>query len=217
MFIQQPNVAVEELHKQDFLSSVNESYEKDARLCYMHFKDCRIIEDRDLIEFTYENVYFENCLFIDCDFSNCSFTDVLFTACDLSTSKFNKCFFNRCHFSSVKAVGTDFSDSNIKHTRFIDVNFQYADLSYSTFNKVLIKDSGFVDAALTHCMNKALAVENANFQKANFFQTPLKGLNLTTCNIENIVTSNRGEELNGATVDTYQAAELAKLMGLIVE
>ncbi|MEG2204944.1 MAG: hypothetical protein RRY21_07270, partial [Oscillospiraceae bacterium] len=50
---------------------------------------------------------------------------------------------------------------------------------------------------------------------ASLFQTPLKGLDLTDCVLDGITVA--GSELRGATVTLFQAADLARLLGLIVK
>lgn len=50
-----------------------------------------------------------------------------------------------------------------------------------------------------------------------FFKTPLKEFNFTDCNIDGMTVSDNASELRGATVDLYQAAMFAKILGLKIE
>lgn len=52
--------------------------------------------------------------------------------------------------------------------------------------------------------------------RANLFGTALRGLDLRGCEIEGILISDEKKELAGVVVDLYQAAELARLMGLVI-
>ena len=73
----------------------------------------------------------------------------------------------------------------------------------------------FVEA-LTACRLKNTSVHEVRFDKANFYRTSLKGIDLTTCRISGIITSLEAGELKGAVVNMFQAVELAKRFGVIV-
>lgn len=60
-------------------------------------------------------------------------------------------------------------------------------------------------------------MEDCRFIATDFFRTPLKDLDFTTCTLEGISVSDGGSELQGAVVNLYQAAELARLLGVIVK
>ncbi|MEA1883559.1 MAG: pentapeptide repeat-containing protein, partial [Thermotogota bacterium] len=66
------------------------------------------------------------------------------------------------------------------------------------------------------CTLKNFLPNQTNFQGAEFLHTSLKGIDFTTCRIDGIRVSNKYQELTGMIVNTYQAAELSKLMGIIV-
>lgn len=50
--------------------------------------------------------------------------------------------------------------------------------------------------------------------RRGFFKTLLKGMDLSDCTIDNIMVSDQYTELAGVKVNLFQAAELAKLMGV---
>ena len=52
--------------------------------------------------------------------------------------------------------------------------------------------------------------------ETNLFQTPLAGVDLTTCTLQGLVLSESLTELRGAVLDRFQAAELARRFGVIV-
>ena len=60
-------------------------------------------------------------------------------------------------------------------------------------------------------------MESGQLRKCQFFKTMLKGMNFTTCSIQGLVLSDECRELKGAVVDLYQAAELAKYLGVVVK
>ena len=55
-----------------------------------------------------------------------------------------------------------------------------------------------------------------NFTSADFFKTPLKGVDFSNCNIDSIMVSDKYTELYGAKINMFQAVEIAKLLGVKV-
>ncbi len=51
----------------------------------------------------------------------------------------------------------------------------------------------------------------------SFFRTPLKGLDLSTCDIDGITVSETFSELRGLAVGAHQTVELIRLLGVRVE
>lgn len=50
----------------------------------------------------------------------------------------------------------------------------------------------------------------------SFFGTLLNGLDFTSSRMEGIVVSDTGKELRGAIVSVSQAADLARVLGLVI-
>lgn len=111
---------------------------------------------------------------------------------ELSGIRFAGCSFERCSFAAAAA----------QKSSFTDCRFHGCDLS---------------GASLTACRSEQLALDGCRILGASFFQTPLAGIDFTTCILEGITVSDDGHELRGAVVSPMQAAALAKLLGLIVK
>ena len=82
------------------------------------------------------------------------------------------------------------------------VQFLTCDLSGSDIVECILKDTAFEETRLTG---------------ASFFKTSLAGIDLTGCPLEGIRISEHYTELRGAIVDLFQAAELSKLLGIIIK
>lgn len=171
--------------------------------------DCSRVEGFDLIfdncvfnRVLFEKSYFKNCYFKNCDFSNCDFSN--------ST-------FSNCKFQNVKGVGTDFSDSAFKNIWMKECLFRYAVFTSSLLNDCHLEMGDMAEAYFDNCKVKKLTFDNINLMRANFYKTPLKGIDLRTCQIEGIILSTEAKELNGAVVEMLQAAELAKILGVIIK
>ena len=72
-------------------------------------------------------------------------------------------------------------------------------------------DAGFPEAKLKHINWQRLIL-----RQADFFRTPLKGIDLSACDIEGIQLSENAAELRGARVSAEQALQLARRLGVII-
>ena len=78
-------------------------------------------------------------------------------------------------------------------------------------------DTDLSHADFPSCKLKEFQLNGVRMIETNFFHTPLSGVDLTSCEISALTLSEENKELAGAIVDLYQAAELAKRMGLIIK
>lgn len=173
-----------------------------------------VLEDHDFLKASFHECVFENCRFTDSNFSKSEFVDVVFRFCDFSGCDFSKSYFNRCEFHSCKGTGGHFQHFFVRDVLFSDCNFQYANFTFSKWQNVLVCQTTFSESSLEECKLKNLVLDNADLKRVGFFNTPLKDIDFTTSDISGISAS--PYELNGAKVNTVQAAELAKLLGVIV-
>ncbi len=179
-------------------------------------KGCFLI-DEDISGIRFHNVMFENVRFNECNFYKCSFIDVVFVNCDLSNCNLKEGYFNRCEFINDKALGAKFGLSIFKDVSIKESNFEYADLNGASINVAELIESNLKNASLSECKLKNLVTDKTEFVQTNFFKTPLKGIDFTNSTITGMIVSDTGQELRGAKVDFYQAAELAKLFGVIIK
>lgn len=163
-----------------------------------------------------KSVEISGCSFHDCDFEKASFVDVLFRNCDFSGSRLTDCYFHRCAFLSVKGVGADFHESLFKEVRMEDSVFSYANFSGTSWESTVLNGCDLQESYLEECRLKKTELNRVKLNRANLFGTALRGLDLRSCEIEGILISDEKKELAGAVVDLYQAAELARLMGLVI-
>ena len=163
-----------------------------------------------------KSVELSGCSFHDCDFEKASFVDVLFRGCDFSGSRLTDCYFHRCAFLSVKGVGAGLHESLLRRGRLEECVCSYANFSGTSWESALLRDCDLQDSYLEESRLKKTALEQVKLNRANLFGTSLRGLDLRSCEIEGILVSDGKKELAGAVVDLYQAAELAKLMGLVI-
>ena len=101
-------------------------------------------------------------------------------------------------------------------TEMRNCNLRYANLGESQFDKWKVANCDLTDCFLNSCHLKEIVFRENRLVRTSFFKTPLRGLDFTSCDLEDVQVSEDGKELAGAKVDIYQAAEFAKLLGLKV-
>ena len=100
---------------------------------------------------------------------------------------------------------------------FADSQLRYAAFDRSKLQNVSISNSNLNDTSFAECQLKNLDLNETEFLQSNFFHTPLKRIDFTRCRLEGICVSGGLQELGGVIVTPFQAAELAKLLGVIVK
>lgn len=162
----------------------------------------------------FQNCVFENCRLSGYGFHGAYFADVLFRECDLSNADFSGSLFRRVRFESCKAVGADFTESVWEHTTVLDCSCGMANLAGAKLKHTTLEQSDFSGGGFQQCVFQSVSFHHCRLTRAELFQTPLKGINFTTCDIGGIVLS--GEELRGAIVTPEQACDLSHFLGLII-
>ena len=99
------------------------------------------------------------------------------------------------------------------------MSLKQSQLGYGNFSQTLwefceAEECSFQDAFLSEVRLKKTRFSKADFTGADFFMTSLKGLDLSDSILEHITVSDSYRELAGLKVNMFQAAELAKLMGI---
>lgn len=168
-------------------------------------------------ELSFRGVIFENCKLLDCDWEKASFIDVIFKNCDLSNSNFHDAYFNTCELIGGKAVGLNLQNASLQHVLISDCNFDYAYFDNSKFNSVIFKLSDLSNVSFTEVRFQNVELDEVKLHNTCFFKTSLRDIDFTSCQMSKIGLSNDFRELRGAVVNLYQAADLAKLLGVVVK
>ena len=200
----------------DFLTLLEERQESEDDLYHLHIKDV-VLEDQYFSGLEFNGVLFEHCTFTNVAFKNASFDNVLFKTCDLTKCNFSDSWFTRCEFKTVKNAGADFRNSKLFDVTIDDSHFRYSNFSASGFNACAILNSDMSDTFFAECVFKSVVLDASKFIRTDFFKTPLKSLDFTTCDLEAICISDEHKELKGAVVNSFQATGLSKFLGVIIK
>ncbi len=158
----------------------------------------------------------EGCRFPGCDFSRAVFADVAFSSCDFSNADFSEANFTRCTFASCKFTGAGMSLAVLRRVEVRDSTFAYASLERARLEDFSARASDFSHADIAEARFKRVAFDDVRFSGTSFFRTGLAGIDFTTCQLSDIVLSDAMGELHGCVLDLYQAAGIARRLGVTV-
>lgn len=101
---------------------------------------------------------------------------------------------------------------NIKQSKF-----DYANFTQAFWENTVIEDTSFVSAFISETKLKGIVLERNKFDSTDFFKTSLKGMDFTSCELQGILLSEDMREIKGAKMNIFQAAEIARMIGIIIE
>lgn len=159
---------------------------------------------------------FAGCLLSDCDFSGSLFTDTVFEGCDLSNSSFAGTGFTRCTFRNCKLTGASLEEANLEHVLMEDCSLSYGALNRCRWWAVEARRCDFSGADMTEMELHYVTLDDDRFIGTSFFRTPLLGLDFSTSQLEGVSLSDTMAEVYGTKMSLYQAAALARRLGVIV-
>ena len=126
-------------------------------------------------------------------------------------------YFNRAEYLSCKGVGTKFAGSVCKNMVLRECNLNYANFDACKLENLLVDKTELNSSNLTQCKCKDIQWRQAALTNASFFKTPMRGMDFSDSEIKGLVLSDDNQELKGAVVDLYQAAQLSKRLGIIIK
>ena len=162
---------------------------------------------------------FSECVFSSCDLSGaaldgCDFSDCVFERCNLSGASFTKSSFRRVRFSECKGVGAYFSESVLRDFFAEKSAFSYSNFNAVRTNALFWDECDLSNADIALCALKNAQVHKCSFVRANFFNTPLKGLDLKDSDLSGAGFSASLTELKGAKINLLQAAAILRSLGI---
>lgn len=171
--------------------------------------------DFSLLELAESSV--EGCAFSACDFSRATFADVAFSNCDFSNCDFSEAGFTRCTFSSCKFTGANFTEAVLRIVEMRDSTCAYAFFTKAKLEDVAVRATDFAHADVSEARLRRVAFDDVRFAGTSFFRTSLAGVDLSTCQLADIVLSDAMGELRGCRMDLFQAAGIARRLGVVVK
>ena len=188
----------------------------DGEISGYHFKNLDL-SGYDFTGMRFSMVLLENCRLVGAFLDKASFLDVVFKHCDLSNVSLNEGYFNRCSWQACKWLGAGFLEARLQQLTVEACNLQYANFDEASLSDVAITESDCSQAVFSSCQLKNFQTRDCRFWGVNFFRTALRGIDFSEDELEGITVSEQAGELQGMVVNVQQAAELAKLLGIVIK
>lgn len=163
------------------------------------------------------NVLFTSCRFSGCHFEKASFRQTVLRNCDISNCNFGDSYWDCCTLEEIKGPGLLWQESSLHHILFRHCQMRYANLTRAGLEFVQFEQCGLQEASFSACKFKNCQWSESDLSKGDFFRAPLCNIDLSDCEISGIMVSDDFHELKGVTVNSFQAVELSKLLGLVVK
>ena len=96
----------------------------------------------------------------------------------------------------------------------ISNSFCYAIYSGATWDSCELSNCEFKEAFFSEMTLKKVKFKKVDFSGADFFKTQLKGIDLSSCEIQGIMVSDTYKELQGLKIGPVQAMDIARLVGV---
>ena len=105
---------------------------------------------------------------------------------------------------------------HLENVSFKACSMRYSNLSESILNKVNFSDCDISESNFIalEAINKT-TFDNCKLMGADFSNTKLEHLDFRTCDISNILV--KIEDLRGLTVNSFQAMDLATILGIKIK
>ena len=98
-----------------------------------------------------------------------------------------------------------------------DSTFAYASVAKGKLEDVSVRSTDFSGADLAELRQRRVELDDVRFAGTSFFRASLDGVDLSSCRLADIVLSDTMEELRGCSMDLFQAAGIARRLGVNVK
>ena len=158
-----------------------------------------------------------NCRFENCDFTQTYFRKSQFIDCTFVDCAFEESYFKASVLRACEVRGGTFHQSHFKNVKLQGVGVYYGNFTNTIWESSTVDACSFKDALFSEVKLKTMRFGKTDFTRADFFRTPLKGVDLSDCVIAGITVSDDFRDLAGLKISPLQAVDIAALLGVVVE
>ena len=119
-------------------------------------------------------------------------------------------------FANCFLTGASFMEANLEHVTLTDCTLDFGAFNRCRFWAVSATRCDFSGADMAEMELHYVTLDDDRFIGTSFFRTPLLGLDFSTCQLEGVALSDTMAEIYGTKMNVYQAAALARRLGVIV-
>jgi len=162
----------------------------------------------------FDGVHLVGVALEESELADLSWQDVLCERCNLAMVNWRGAKLTRALVRSCRMTGGKFVEGDLDNVRFVDCHLDYASFVDTRFRRVAfescqLREANFHGADLTGAVFAECELEGADFAGAK-----LQGADVSSSKIAGITVG--PGEVRGLSVSRQQAADLARLFGLVV-
>ena len=181
---------------------------------------CRVLEDASAVGKHGEVATFDRAILRRIEltstvFDRITLRDASLSKCDLANSVWRSGFWDRVEVQHCRMTGLDLMGSSLNNITFSDCKANLMCLCDVRCKRVRFENCDLREADFQGADLRGCTFRGCNLQGVQLSNAKLEGVDLREAKIEGMIVS--PNNLHGVTVDLFQAAYLAGLMGLIIE
>lgn len=149
------------------------------------------LSDLSLVEHSFTNCTFEQCMFVNGNWRSAEFHSCTFTCCNISFVKIAGCFLQDVTFSECKLVGIEFHKCNktffcvnIKQCALLNCNFSDLSMQKASFNQSQIRDCFFTNAQLSEADFTGVDLQGSIFHNCKLDKADFRGAKNYAINLQ---------------------------------
>ena len=179
-----------------------------------------ILDSANLESHQASNIFIEQAFIADTDFSNGRWTgleliELLCRNCNAANVDWSGARMTDTEFHRTRLTGCNLSGTNLRNVLFyrckLDLSlFQYSQLTGCLFQECDLRKADFQNTALKRVIFRDCDLRNTRYPSTSLSGIDLRGSQLAGMHADT-------NELQGALVDPFQVADIASMLGLVVE
>ena len=202
-------------HEMEFAALLAQARQADGELRGAVVNGQTIVQtDGTQVEFV--KVTFRSCQFVQVSFTGASFYECTFESCRFEGCDFSRTYWRDCTLEACKSDGGLFTKCKMKSVCFRSCRMRYANFALSSWTRCTLCGGSFRETGFAQMQLEKTTVSGVDFTGAEFYQTPLAGIDFSDSILEGIVLSEGCKELRGAKISAMQAAAIVRLLGVQV-
>ena len=171
-----------------------------------------VLEGIDTGSLGFVRCTFRNVTFAENHIRHLSFADCEFRSCDLSGLRMTEGSIHRSRFHECRGTGAVIDASVIRSAQFENCKLNYLTVSACKISGLRFKNCELARMMLHSCKPKNLKIEGCSLERAEFVETPLAGVDLSTDDISGIRLP--VDALRGAKISSVQAPQICGMLGV---
>lgn len=195
-------------HLQDVVKNALAEEEEIRHFCFSD--DTLEGVDGQTVEFV--GCMFERCAFNECDIDRFSFVDCIFEKCEWTNARLSGFACQRVQFCHCRMTGLEWSHSIMLNTILEDCSLDYASFSETKLDRVMFAECKMRNSLWADMKLGRVRFALSDLSKAQWIRTPLAGIDMRTCVIEEWNISLF--DLKGMKVTAAQVIGLSNLLGV---